>query len=64
MADAAATALFGAGVEHWQGVARAMDIEYVLLMDPQGVAHLTPAMAERVRFDDQAPPVQRIAEGF
>ena len=62
--DAAATALFVAGVAQWQPVAKAMGIRHVLLIDPEGVAHLTPAMAERIRFDDQAPPVQRIAEGF
>jgi thiamine biosynthesis lipoprotein len=57
-ADAAATALFVAGPEHWREVARALALDYVLLIDVQGRAHLTPAMAERLRFE--APPVERI----
>lgn len=57
-ADAAATALFIAGPAHWHGVARAMGIRYVMLMDNDGTVHMNPAMAERIRFEiDPAPTV-------
>lgn len=59
-ADAAATALFVAGPEHWQEVARAMGLRHVLLIDAGGVAHLTPAMAARIRFEIDPPPPQRV----
>ncbi len=50
LADAAATALFVAGPEQWQPVARAMQIEYVLLVDEENTLHMTPAMAELLEF--------------
>lgn len=52
-ADAAATALFVAGPELWQTVARRMGIRYVLLIDRNGTIHLNPAMQQRVRFDTE-----------
>lgn len=61
-ADAAATALFVAGPEHWQEVARAMGLRHVLLIDAAGVAHLSPAMAERIHFETDPPPPLRISE--
>ena len=57
-ADAAATALFVAGPEGWQQMARNMGQRYVLLVDEAGTAHMTPLMAERVRFLDQAPEIR------
>jgi thiamine biosynthesis lipoprotein len=57
-ADAAATALFVAGPEAWPEVARAMGVNDVMLIDEQGRAHMTPTMAERIRFERQpAPPI-------
>lgn len=57
-ADAAATALFVAGPEGWHAHARAMGIRYVMLVDAEGIVHMNPAMAERIRFQtDPAPPV-------
>lgn len=57
-ADAAATALFVAGPEAWPAVARAMDVRQVMLIDAQGRAQMTPAMAERIQFERQpAPPI-------
>lgn len=53
-ADAAATALFVAGPDEWLAVAGDMELRYVMLMDKQGRIHMTPAMAERLRFRD--PP--------
>jgi thiamine biosynthesis lipoprotein len=48
-ADAAATALFVAGPEDWPGVAAALGIDQVMLVDADGVVHLSPAMRERVQ---------------
>lgn len=49
-ADAAATALFIAGPEQWQAIAKSMGIEYVMLIDVQGHIHMTAKMAERIHF--------------
>ena len=51
-ADAAATALFVAGADEWQAVARRMGIDRVLLVDNNGVIHMTPAMQNIVSFAD------------
>lgn len=47
-ADAAATALFIAGPDHWYPIARAMGLRYVLLIDREGTLHMNPAMKERL----------------
>lgn len=49
-ADAAATALFVAGPAQWQKIAKQMGIRYVLLVDDNGVVHMTPGMHERVQL--------------
>jgi thiamine biosynthesis lipoprotein len=51
-ADAAATALFIAGPERWEEVAKAMGIRYVLLLDSAGILHMNPAMAQRIKLLD------------
>ncbi len=55
-ADAAATALFIAGPEHWQSIAEKMGVEYVMLIDQNDTAFLSAAMAERIRFEVEPPP--------
>ncbi len=50
LADAAATALMIAGPQHWQEIARAMDIHAVMLVDATGTIYLSPAMAARVHL--------------
>lgn len=50
-ADAAATALFIAGPDEWQKLARAMSLEYVMLIDAQGRIHMSKAMQQRVQFE-------------
>jgi len=56
VADAAATALFIAGPEHWYEVAKAMGIGYVVLVDDQGALHMNPEMQARLQLlDDDAP---------
>ncbi len=57
-ADAAATALFVAGPGDWPKVAKSMGIKYVLLMDQAGTMHMTPAMAQRIKFVDQDPDIK------
>jgi thiamine biosynthesis lipoprotein len=51
-ADAAATALFIAGPELWPEIASDMQIKQVMLIDKQGVVHLSPEMAERIELTD------------
>ncbi len=57
-ADAAATALFVAGPSDWHRIARKMGIRYVLLIDTNGIAHMNPAMRQRVALMDQHQPVK------
>ncbi len=58
-ADAAATALFVAGKD-WPKIAASMNLQYVMLVRPDGVIELSPAMQKRVRIlDKQFPPVIR-----
>ncbi|MCB1737122.1 MAG: FAD:protein FMN transferase [Gammaproteobacteria bacterium] len=54
-ADAAATALVVAGVEHWQEVAVGMQLDQVLLVDEHGQLHMTPAMQARVKRVSATP---------
>jgi len=49
-ADAAATALFVAGPEHWYEIARAMGIRFVMLIDTEGRIHMNPAMKDRINL--------------
>jgi thiamine biosynthesis lipoprotein len=60
-ADAAATALFVAGPELWQIIARQMGIRYVMLIDHNGTIHMNPAMQQRVTFDT-APAAVRLSK--
>jgi thiamine biosynthesis lipoprotein len=57
-ADAAANALFIAGPEHWHEIAQSMGIEYVLMVDSNGVLHMNPEMQERVELLDQSVEVR------
>lgn len=50
LADAAATALFVAGPEHWLDIARSMGIEQAMLVNRQGVIFITPALRKRIQF--------------
>ena len=52
IADAAATALFVAGPEHWHEIARAMDIKYVMLIDDGYRIHMNPAMQKRIHLEN------------
>jgi len=61
-ADAAATALFVAGPDHWTAVARNMGLELVMLIDSRGVIHMTPGMQQRIRFEPGITPELRISD--
>ena len=50
-ADAAATALFVAGPEQWQDIAKSMGIEYAMLIDDKNNIYMTHKMAKRVHFN-------------
>jgi len=54
-ADAAATALFIAGGDHWLEIARSMKLNQVMLIDKEGVVHITPAMQKRLKFEGKQP---------
>lgn len=60
LADAAATALMVAGLDGWAGVARALALDKVLLVDGQGKIYLTPAM--QTRFKPQTGAVVQVLE--
>jgi FAD:protein FMN transferase len=62
VADAASTALFVAGPERMAEIASRMDVQHAMLLDPQGRAHMTPAMAERIRFEADPPPPVHLVE--
>ena len=55
-ADAAATALFVAGPKGWSGVARAMGIKEVMLIDENMTVYMTPEMAQRIQFTVEPKP--------
>ena len=50
VADPAATALVVAGLEGWPAVARALDLNQVLVVDESGRVYLTPEMEQRMQF--------------
>ena len=52
VADAAATAMTVAGLEDWPEVARALSLDQVAVIDEHGSVYVTPAMAQRVHFND------------
>lgn len=56
-ADGSSTALMIAGPKEWTKVAKALGLEYVMLVDTELNVHLTPAMAERIKFEVDPKPV-------
>ncbi len=53
LADAAATALFVAGPEHWLRIAKKLQLKDVMLIDDEGAVHVTPSMKKRLTFNSQ-----------
>lgn len=52
LADAASTALFVAGPEHWREVARRMGVTHAFVVGADGGVQITAALAPRVHFAD------------
>ncbi|MDH5424374.1 MAG: FAD:protein FMN transferase [Gammaproteobacteria bacterium] len=52
IADAAATALFVAGPDHWHRIAKKMGIKYVMLVAANGDIHINPAMIKRIQLNN------------
>ena len=52
LADAAATALFVAGPQRWRQAAQQLGVAQVLVIDAEGAARVTPALAGRLQFAD------------
>jgi thiamine biosynthesis lipoprotein len=61
-ADAAATALFVAGPDEWVEIARNMNIELVMLIDTDGVFHMSPAMQSRIHLEPGKTAEIRVSE--
>lgn len=61
IADAAATALFVAGVKDWHRIARSMGVSYVLLIDENNTVHMNPKMQKRLHFQ-QAPKAIQLSK--
>lgn len=55
-ADAASTALLAAGLKNWRKTARDMGVTQVMLIDEQGIVHMDPLLAQRIRFEVTPPP--------
>ena len=49
-ADAAATALVVAGLDEWQEVALALNLQHIAIVDENGTVYLTPEMENRLQF--------------
>ena len=57
LADAAATALIVAGLEHWSEVAYALNLDQVAVVDESGTVYLTPEMEKRIQYSGDANQV-------
>lgn len=55
-ADAAATALFVAGVDEWYDVAKKMGVAGVMLVADDGTIYMTPNLKDRIYFDVNPRP--------
>jgi thiamine biosynthesis lipoprotein len=54
--DSASKPLFVSGTQGWLDAARRMKLEEALLIDAQGMVHLTAAMQKRLEFTDASTP--------
>lgn len=54
LSDAASKPLFISGAAGWLAAARKMHLDEALLIDAQGVVHLTAAMQKRLKFTDES----------
>lgn len=56
LSDAVSKPLFISGMPGWRAAARKMQLDDALLVDAQGVVHLTAAMQKRLKFIDDSTP--------
>ena len=54
LSDASSKPLFVSGVQGWVTSAQKMQLDEALLIDAQGVVHLTAAMKKRLKFTDES----------
>jgi thiamine biosynthesis lipoprotein len=54
--DSTSKPLFVAGAQGWLAAAKKMQLDEALLIDAQGVVHLTAAMQKRLEFTDKSTP--------
>jgi thiamine biosynthesis lipoprotein len=54
--DSASKPLFVTGAQGWLAAAKKMQLDEALLIDAQGVVHLTAAMQKRLEFTDKSTP--------
>jgi len=62
VADAATTALFVAGPDDWIEIAHNMHIGLAMLIDTDGIIHMTPAMQARIRLEPDITAEIRLSE--
>jgi thiamine biosynthesis lipoprotein len=56
LSDSASKPLFISGTPGWLAASRKMQLAEALLIDAQGVVHLTAAMQKRLKFTDESTP--------
>jgi len=54
LSDASSKPLFISGIQGWQAAAQTMGLPEALLVDAQGVVHLTAALQKRLKFTDES----------
>ncbi len=59
-ADAAATALFIAGKQHWPRIAQSMGIKHVMIIDKDNKVYITPELAQRMTYEVSPAPTVEI----
>lgn len=57
LSDTASKPIFISGVQHWQQAALKMGVQDVMLIDEQGMIHLTSSMQQRMKFLDKQPHI-------
>ncbi len=56
LSDASSKPLFVSGTQGWLAAAKKMQLDEAMLIDAQGVVHLTSAMQKRLKFTDESTP--------
>ena len=57
LSDSASKPIFISGLKNWQQAAVNMGVQDVMLIDEQGIIHLTPSMKQRLTFPKQDQPL-------